>query len=325
MCEYPFKADKKHVIVNIAGNCNLKCPYCFIKKRVPVNIDKSDFAFLFETLGENIHFTFGGVADFFCGYRKRDRLLEYLLSHDVTIYFDFNDVAIHELPDLSQDKLDRLTLIDISYHYSAMKRAGVLRDWVKNVRAIAERIPPERYFIKMVVALCDMELWAEAITLYDRVIYPYTKKPLVLKLDCYDSEIRQPGISQSVVDVFKKMKHVTVPSPFEIIDSNDDSYFGAQTVPCPGGSRIFKIENNGQIKVCNYTWSEGMHDLGNLKERRFTILEEDILCPTVNNASCFLKMGMRNNLFPEYYEAMNPPKQETASPTRGQSGTSRTL
>ena len=62
---YPYKKDQKFITVNVAGKCNLKCPYCYIGKRIPINIEKSDFTYIFDTFGENIHFTFGGVGDFF--------------------------------------------------------------------------------------------------------------------------------------------------------------------------------------------------------------------------------------------------------------------
>ena len=105
---------------------------------------------------------------FFCGYEKNDRLLEYVLERDVTVCFDFNGVLLHELPVLPRNMLDKIQIIDISFHYSAMKRSGVLREWVKNVRTIAELFPSNRYYVKMILSLKDMELWGEAIAVFNK-------------------------------------------------------------------------------------------------------------------------------------------------------------
>jgi MoaA/NifB/PqqE/SkfB family radical SAM enzyme len=298
--DYPHKEAQKLITVNVAGKCNLKCPYCFIGRRIPMHIDKSDFSYIFDTFGENIHFIFGGIGDFFCGYEKSDRLLEYILEHDVTIQFDFNGVLLHELPELPPAMLDKIQVIDISFHYSAMKRAGVLRDWIKNVRAIARLFPSDRYYVKMILSLKDMELWSEAIGIFDKMIYPYTKQDLLIHLDAYDPHLRQRDIYNQTIAILKNFDHLNAPGTLEIVDPAAVGYFGPMSQKCPGGSRIFKVENTGQVKVCNDTWSRGMFDLGNVKRRDVLALNGDIVCPSVNNASCFLNMSKRFNLFPEY-------------------------
>jgi MoaA/NifB/PqqE/SkfB family radical SAM enzyme len=299
--DYPFKADRKQFTVNVAGKCNLKCGYCYIKQRVPVHIDKSDFKFIFDKFGENIHFVFGGIGDFFCGYAKEDRLLEYILSRDVTIFFDINGVWLHELPEIPDSDLKKILFIDISYHYSAMKRAGLIRDWIKSVRTIARLFPEERYVVKMILSLKDMDFWDEAISVFNKMVYPYTKQKLLIHLDAYDEQMRQADIYKRVISILKNFKNIVVPGTLEIVNSAAAGYFGCGQRECPGGNRIMKIENTGQVKVCNHTWSRGMFDLGNIKKRDVHVLNGNIMCPGIHNASCFLNASKRFNLFPEYY------------------------
>ena len=132
------------------------------------------------------------------------------------------------------------------------------------------------------------------------MVYPYIKQDLVVHLDAYDPQLRQAVVCNQALAFLDNFDHLNVPKSLEVVDCNAVGYFGSTSRKCPGGSRIFKVENDGQVKVCNYTWSHGMFNLGNIKSRKIQMINEDIVCPSVNNASCFLNMSKRFNLFPEY-------------------------
>ncbi len=287
---YPFRNAAKVFYVNTTGVCSLACSYCFTNEaKQHSSLDRSDFDFLFSYYGENIYFVFTGVGDFFAGYKKSDELLRHVLSHDVQVYLDFNGVLIHELPDLDATQRDRLGRLDISYHYAAMKKRGTLDRWLENIVRISKRFQPEKYDIKAIVALAEMDLWSEMLLFYKKFAHPFTRAPLRLVLDQYDPLLRDEQVRAEVTRVL-----AAVPGPFLLpagMENNfriqtNDYYRGEEASACLAGQRYFKVDCLGHILPCTEIWSRTHCFLGGLKQRRAGYLEEGPACRQINYAAC---------------------------------------
>ena len=146
---YSFRNQRKVFFAASSGVCNLRCTYC-ITNRPTANpsLTKKDFAFIFDYFGENIYFIFSGVGDFFCGYREEEYLLRYLLKHDIRMYLDINAIDIKELGRDDLEGRDKIDMIDISFHYVAMKRQKLLERWLRSVNKIHEA--GHDYYIKFI-------------------------------------------------------------------------------------------------------------------------------------------------------------------------------
>ena len=285
---YLYKEKRKGFFVSNSGICNLRCPYCITNRPlVEENLSKDDFAYIFKYFGENIFFVFSGIGDFFCGYKKRDQLLRFLLQHDVIIsYLDINGVEIHELGDPDLKGKEKIDLINISYHYGTMKELKVINRWVNSIKKIHENM--YNYEIKMVVSPLEKDRWHEAILFYCQEIYPTAKKKLILCPDTlvnletqYDELTEIAEFYKDTVDIYKRER---------IFRGRHLS--STEALPCPAGSRYFRVFNNGDIVPCELLAGYSNIILGNLKRKEFTTFKRDVYC----NFTGFCDCGWATNL-----------------------------
>ena len=286
--EYLYREKRKGFTVSNSGVCNLRCPYCVTGSFcVTDSLDKDDFAHIFKYFGENIAFVLSGIGDFFCGYKEKDQLLRFLLHHDVAIsYLDINGVEIHELGDLGLEGKEKIDMIDISYHYGAMKKARVIDRWVNSIGKIHENM--YNYEIKMIVSPLERELWEEAILFYSEGVYPITRKKLMLCPDTFVNLETQYELLARIADYYKDS--VEIYRRDRIFRGRHLS--STDALPCPAGSRYLKIANNGDIVPCEFLGFTNKIILGNLKRKEFATLKGDVYC----NYTGFCDCGLATNL-----------------------------
>lgn len=279
---YLFKRERKGFFVSNSGACNLKCPYCITNRpRKGENLDKEDFAYIFRYFGEDIHFVFSGVGDFFCSYPKEDELLRFILRHDVRIsYLDINGVDIRELDDPELEGRDKIDLINISYHFSTMKDLKLIQKWTDSVTKIHEN--GYKYEIKMVASHREMTLWEEAVSFYNKEILPITHKKLILCPDTflsletqYDDIGRLADSCSGAVDIYEKAL----------------IFRGRQlplnkTLPCAAGSRYFRVFNDGAIVPCEFLANNFNIKLGNVKKKELITLRKNVQCDYTGFCDC---------------------------------------
>jgi len=278
--EYPYRERRKGFFVCSSGVCNLKCPYCITDQpQMNNNLSKEDFSFLFKTFGENIHFAFSGIGDFFCGYKKEDRLLSFLLQHDIIIsYLDINGVDIRELEDPSLEGRGKISTINVSCHYGTMKQLKFLDKWAKSIKKIHENA--YSYEIKMVISPLEKDIWDEAMLFYINEIQPITKQKLTLCPDTLvNLEVQYDELSQ-VGDYYKD--YVNIYDKQRIFRGRYLSL--AKSTPCPAGSRYFRVLNDGDIVPCELL--AGNVVLGNLKRKDLTTFKEDVHCSYTGFCDC---------------------------------------
>ena len=286
-CNYLYQEKRKGVFISSSGLCNLRCPYCITNRpRDNNNLNKDDFSFIFNYFGENIYFVFSGIGDFFCGYSKKDQLLTFILQHNVMIsYLDINGVDIKELESPDLEGKEKIDMINISYHFGSMKELKLINRWVNSVKTIHENM--YNYEIKMVASPLERNIWDEAILFYSKEIQPITKKKLTLCPDTLINLEMQYDELAGIVDSYK-----------DAVDLYDrERLFRGRrlttmnTLPCPAGSRYFRISNNGDIVPCELLAGYNIK-LGNLKRKELITFKRDVNC----NYTGFCDCGWSTNL-----------------------------
>ncbi len=292
---YPFRAERKVIYANTSGVCTLQCPYCFTNQLKGKDcLGKRDFEAIFRLLGENIFFIFSGVGDFFAGYRKSERLLEYILAHDVSLFLDFNGVLVHELPEIAGAHLDKFRFLDISFHYSAMKEKNLLDLWTHNAAAVSRTLPHDRLIFKTIFTRREMELWPEILQFYESKVYPLTGKPLSIALDDFDPDIRDRAVVTLLNKLIQVVGEPVQQNLFTPRRSRTEakalhSVFTEKTARiarCPAGTRFFKIGGNGSIAPCNYLKDEKKITLGNLRQGVIDLLPAPVSCQPLRGPGC---------------------------------------
>jgi len=291
---YPYKEKRKVFFATSSGLCNLKCSYCITgRPSINNNLAVDDFAFIFDHFGENIYFVFSGIGDFFCGYPKKDYLLRFLLKHDVNIYLDINGVDIKELGDTDLEGKEKIDMINVSYHFGAMKRQGLLKQWVSSIRQIQDG--NYNYDIKVVASPNEKDILEEAITFYAHEVQPFTRQKLIL-------------VPDGMVDLKPQLPELN-----RIAGAHPEAvmFFGRQSVyrgdclserlslPCAAGSRYFRIFNNGDIIPCELFANNIQSKLGNVKKRDVMTFRRDVFCSYSKLCDCSWAGNPRTGLLNE--------------------------
>lgn len=288
---YPHKKSRKVIFATSSGLCNLQCPYCITNRpRINNNLNRDDFSYIFKYLGENIYFVFSGLGDFFCGYPKNEQLLGFLLRHDVSIYLDINGVDIKELGETELEGCEKIDMINISYHFGTMKKQKVLNTWVDSIRKIhLNRI---NYDIKMVVSPVERDIWDEAILFYRNEVQPITGQRLMLAPDGLIELKDQLSGLKRIAELYKD----TVVSLGRESIYKERRFPPAGTLPCPAGSRYFRVLNNGDIMPCELFDGHLQVRLGNLKRRDITTFKRDVYCDYTGFCDCSWATNPRTGL-----------------------------
>ncbi|HEX8947523.1 MAG TPA: SPASM domain-containing protein [Dissulfurispiraceae bacterium] len=279
---YPHRDKRKVFFAVSSGLCNLSCPYCITNRpRLREYLDKDDFAFIFEYFGENIYFGFSGLGDFFCGYSRKDQLLRYLLQHDVMLFLDINGVEIHELGDPDLEHRERIGKINVSYHYGTMKKQKLVGRWVDSIRKIQEHT--FNYDLKMVCSPLEKDIIEEALLFYRKEVQPITNQKLILAPDgLFDLKSQMEDISR------------TLERYGDVIDfSGEEAMYRekvlppAAALPCPAGSRYFRVFHNGNVIPCELFGTRMHVSLGNVKKKQMSAFRKDVLCNYSGFCDCF--------------------------------------
>lgn len=292
---YPFKKYRKVAYINSSGMCNLNCEYCFTNNnKAHASITKADFDFLIESYGESFLLCFSGQGDFFSGYKKSDRFLEHVLSHDVRVYLDINASLVHELFEIREQDLAKIVHYDISFHYETMKEKNILDQWADNVRALGSRVAPEQWHVKGIISMRQLERLHEKIRFYADKIYPGTQKKLTLALDDFDNSIYQKPVIKLINSIIEKYPDAVVQQQFASRESREDTtsqrYLQAtqQQTMCPAGALYFKIGIDGEVSPCNKLKKDLGITLGNLKTRKLGFLCQLIPCSPLRGPGCIM-------------------------------------
>lgn len=289
---YAHRFQKKVMRINSSGRCNLTCPYCFTTMaKNGVSITRDDFAYLFDFFGEDIYMILTGAGDFFFGYSPRERLLEYILEHDVQVYLDINNVTIREFKDIPSANLEKIETIDISLHYSELQRRHLLDVWMKNLVTILKKYPKDSFIVKSILALDEVPLWNEIVQFYTQTVFRMTGKKMVLHCDEFDGRFGNPDIIRAL-DKFgqscRDVADVVRVQPSSLARPGPCASKAAEPecILCPAGSRYFLIQNHGAILPCKEIWQQDRIELGNIKTRDVRPLSRPINCPGISNPNC---------------------------------------
>lgn len=294
---YPYKEKRKVFFATSSGLCNLKCSYCITDRpSINNNLAVDDFAFIFKHFGENVYFVFSGIGDFFCGYPKNDYLLRFLLEHDVNIYLDINGVDIKELGDPDLEGKEKIDMINVSYHFGAMKRQNLLKGWVSSIRKIQTN--NYNYDIKMVASPSEKDILEDAILFYANEVQPITGQRLILVPDgLIDLQTQLPelnGIADMHNEVVMLLGRQSV--------YKGDRFPEGLSLPCAAGSRYFRIFNNGDIIPCELIGNNIQSRLGNVKRREVMTFNRDVLCSYSRLCDCSWASNPRTGLLNEQGE-----------------------
>jgi MoaA/NifB/PqqE/SkfB family radical SAM enzyme len=280
--QYPHRDERKVFFAVSSGLCNLSCPYCITDRpRFKEHLTKDDFSFIFDYFGENIYLGFSGLGDFFCGYSKEDQLLRFLLQHDVMVFLDINGVQIHELGDPDLENKERVGKINVSYHYGTMRKQKLISQWVDSVQKIQEN--KYNYDLKMVCSPREKDIVKEALLFYRNDVQPITGQKLIVVPDGQVDLKGQMQALERIADIYGDV----------VVFSGRDAMYRerllppAEALPCPAGSRYFRILNNGDIMPCELF---GMHmniRLGNAKKREMIVFRKDVYCNYTGFCDCF--------------------------------------
>lgn len=281
--KYLFKEKRKVFFTVSSGLCNLQCPYCITERPgFKDNLDKDDFSFIFKYFGQNIYFIFSGWGDFFCGYSAKDQLLRFLLQHDVAIFLDINGVDIKELSDQDLQGKEKIDMIDISYHFGAMKKHKVLNRWVHSIKNIHDG--GYNYYVKMIPSPLERDIWEEAILFYEREVLPITGKKLMLFPDTNTSVDLNSQLNEFEKITANHQDAVSILGRESLFKKNNIP--DAVMLPCPAGSRYFRISYTGEIVPCEFLAAHFKIGLGNLKRKEVITLKEDVLCNYTGFCDC---------------------------------------
>jgi pyruvate-formate lyase-activating enzyme len=272
--------------VSSSGHCSLDCHYCIVNpivKHKP-SLDMSDFEFLLDAFpGKRAFLAFSGKGDFFAGYKKKDRLLDKLLDRDLQVGLDINGVMIHEFPELSDEKIDKIKAVNLTLHYEAMIVKNSLKAWERNALVLIDRIHQRGTEMLMGTILSPLvtKYWEEALHFYEKVIFRRTEKKIVLIRD-----VNRPlsdGEEMQLSDLEQRYGYM-----IERVHQEDfaKDFAVYKNVLCPAGQIYFRVWNDGTIEGCPYI--PALRDAGNVKERVIRIRDELFRCNQARYCDCDL-------------------------------------
>jgi len=283
------------LFVSSSGHCSLDCHYCIVNpivKHQPT-LSLEDYDYLFEKFPGTIFMAFSGKGDFFAGYKKAERHLEYILSHDVGIGLDINAVMIHELAELGRDKLDKIKSINVTFHYEAIKQKNALKAWSKNIKILVDKLgeSTSEFILGTIISPKVVTEWDEGLRFYKEEVFPDTGKKISLIKDVHRkySEDELSRIAR-LYDEYHDM--------IEVIHEEDFSaqFKGHEYLNCPAGRNYFRVWNDGTVEGCPYV--PELQNMGNVKAHDIKIRDTDFMCSKANFCDCDLIARLGNMKYP---------------------------
>jgi len=249
------------IFVSSSGHCTLKCPYCIVHpvaKNQP-SLDSSDMAFLLDTFRKKVFLTFSGKGDFFAGYRKSERFLSMLLTHDVEIGLDVNGILIHEFPELSGTDLEKIRFINLTMHFQQIKEHHLEEVWARNARILIDR-KGTQMLLGTIISPALKDSWEESLRFYEKEIFSGTGKKLALIRDINTDFSEAEDVF--LASIAQKFSHM-----IESVHQEDfaDVFKGFGNALCPAGKNYFRIWNTGEVQGCPMI--PELSNGGNLKKR----------------------------------------------------------
>ncbi|MBF0559689.1 MAG: hypothetical protein HQL08_13015 [Nitrospirae bacterium] len=274
---YPFKNDRKVFFAANSGVCNLRCAYCLTNRPTGnPSLTKDDFSFIFEKFGENIYFILSGRGDFFVSYPREERLLSFLLQHNVNLFLCINAVEIGELGEHNLAGREKVCKLEISFHYAAMKERKLLKQWTSNIATLKKE--GYNFFVKMVFSLNQENIWEEAINFYKKEIYPITGQRLFMTTDSLS--LQTPELTTAVQCLTKKYTDSVM------IREPERTTVKQPLSACAAGSRYFRVLFNGDIVPCEAFQYHTSFRLGNTRKKKLVTFTRDVLCEISDYCDC---------------------------------------
>ena len=273
---------KSLVFCSSAGHCQLDCEYCVaspVVKREP-SLTYEDLHFLLENVEPPVGLYFSGKGDFFAGYPKRDRFLDRLLDHDVSVGLDVNGVLLNEYPELAPEKLANVRDVNLTLHYKQVKEKRVEKAWTANARTILE-LHRGSLLVGTILSPLLSDLWEEGLAFYRQAVFEGTGKRLWLIRDANraltpEQETLLDRLVEEHADMVEKEHQEDFAAPFA----------GRSHVECPAGRNYYRVWNDGRVQGC--MWVPELADFGNLKERRLRRAPGPFRCGTARFCDCWI-------------------------------------
>lgn len=274
---YLFKDDRKILFAVSSGVCNLRCSYCTTNRPTGnPSLTKDDFSFIFDKFGENIYFILSGLGDFFVSYPKEQRLLHFLLQHNVNLFLCINGVEIGELAEHDLEGREKIRGLEVSFHYAAMKERKFLTGWLSNITTLQKE--GYNFFVKMVFSMDEENIWEEAIDFYKKEIYAITRQRLSITADFLSP--KKTALAAAVECIQNKY-------PDYIMRREPERTTVKQPLSaCPAGSRYFRVLFNGDIVPCEAFQHFTSFRLGNTKKKEVVAFTRDVLCDISDYCDC---------------------------------------
>lgn len=272
-----------------SGHCGLTCPYCLIEpvaKNEP-SLDRGDFQFLFDTFKHQKNgFIFSGKGDFFASYQRKDKLLEFILDHDVEVMLDINAQFLQECRDLTQDKLDKIKEINITMHYHQLKEKKILDTWVRNVKFLYGKRP---HIVKINTVMSPplAYLWEEALVFYEENICRDLGIKLLLICDVHvtSKEKFPEELERKLHDLKSRFPFAYMLGDPEVMNPDfDEQLKPGQVVNCPAGQKYFRVWNDGGVQGCMP--NPQISYIGNIKQRQLSVSKKPIKCSDTHHCDC---------------------------------------
>jgi len=279
------------IFISSSGHCTLQCPYCIVHpvaKRQP-SLDSDDMAFLLDTLRKKVFLTFSGKGDFFAGYNNSERFLSTLLARNVEICLDINGILIHEFPELSTAKLEKIRFVNLTMHYQQIKQHHLEGVWSKNARILIDRKGAEM-LLGTIISPTLKAYWEESLLFYEKEIFAKTGKKLVLIRDINADFSKEDTVFlESTAKGFSHMVEYVHEEDFSEV------FKGSNRVLCPAGNSYFRIWNTGEVQGCPMILE--LSNSGNLKNREIHRRKDHFSCSEPMYCDCNIIEGLGKMIF----------------------------
>ncbi len=277
---------KSIFFVSSSGHCTLNCPYCIVEPvaKMEASLDWGDMEFLLNRFDRKVFLAFSGKGDFFAGYKKSDKFLSTLLSRNVEIALDVNGVLIHEFPELSDRKLEKIRDVNLTMHYHQIRHHHLQRVWAENAKILIDR-KGSNMLLGTIISPELKACWEESLLYYEKEIFHGTGKPLIFIKDIngvFGEE--EEALLDTLQERFSSMVEYVHQEDFPAV------FKGRKNVLCPAGNSYFRIWNTGEVQGCPMI--PELSRSGNLKERKIHVRGNYFRCTEPGHCDCNVIEGL---------------------------------
>ena len=274
------------LFVSSSGHCTLECPYCIIDPvaKMEQSLSLNDMAFLLDTLNGKAFLAFSGKGDFFAGYKKSDKFLEFLLARDLEMGLDINGVLIHEFPELSEENLAKIRFMNLTMHYQQLKQHHLRRLWAQNARILIEKKGVDM-LLGTIFSPTLSDSWEESLAFYEKEIFKTTGKQLTIIRDINGTFKKE---DETFLHALNQRFSTMVESVYQ--EDFSENFKDIKHVQCPAGNTYFRIWNNGDVQGCPMI--PGLANSGNIKDRSIVVENNLFRCSQPMYCDCNIIEGL---------------------------------